>query len=124
MRIDKKNERDDEDGQKNNNRFGMAAAAAAAAAVAEQFRQQHVAIILAKQFKGTTKFSGFIRAFEVLIGEHDEAGWIGQQVEMMLQKQKRLLIATLQDPENPPLKGIDGRRFVGSQTYIADLLIE
>ena len=34
---------------------------------------------------------------------------------------KELLIATLWDLLNPPAKGIDGRRFVGPQSFIADL---
>ena len=106
-----------ENRQENDNEFNMAAAAA------EQSRQQYVAAILAKQFKGTSKFSSFIQTFEMLIEEHDEAGSVGHRVEMMPQK-KRLLIAILWDPSNSPLKGIDGRRFVGPQTYITDLPVE
>ena len=34
---------------------------------------------------------------------------------------KELLIATLRDPPNPPAKGIDERRFVGPESFIADL---
>ena len=34
---------------------------------------------------------------------------------------KELLIATLRNPLNPPAKGIDGQRFVSSQSFIADL---
>ena len=34
---------------------------------------------------------------------------------------KELLIATLRDPPNPLVKGIDGQRFVGLQSFIADL---
>ena len=32
-----------------------------------------------------------------------------------------MLIATLRGPLNPPVKGIDGRRFVGPQRFIANL---
>ena len=69
-----------ENRQENDHEFDMAAAAA------EQSRQQYVAAILAKQFKGTSKFSGFIQTFEMLIEEHDEAGSIGHQLEMIPQK--------------------------------------
>ena len=86
--------------------------------------QQYVSSILANQFNGMPKFQGFIQTFEMLIEEHDEAGRLGYQVAMTPQKKRRLLIAALRDSTNPPASGVDGRRFKGPQTYIADLELD
>ena len=51
-----------------------------------------MASILAQQFKGISKRSGFIQTFEMLIEKRDEAGSIGHRGQMTTQKKKRLLI--------------------------------
>ena len=62
-----------------------------------------------------------MRSFETFVRLHDQAGIPPHRQAMDPEMKKELLIATLRDPLNPPAKGIDGQRFVGPQSFIADL---
>ena len=52
---------------------------------------------------------------------HDRAGIQQHQHPMEPEMKKELLIATLRDLVNQPAKGLDGRSFIGPQSYPADL---
>ena len=92
-----------------------------AAALAEQLRAQHLTTIISKEYNGTMKFRGFLRSFETFERLHDQAGMPPHRQAMDPEMKKKLLIATLRDPLHPPTKEIDGQRFVGLQSFIADL---
>ena len=55
-----------------------------------------------------------------MIRLHDNTGAEAYRVAMEDDMEIELLIAILKDPARPPAKGMDGRRFVGAQSLLAD----
>lgn len=90
------------------------------AARAEQLRAQLVTTIINKEFTGVTKFKGFLPSFETLVRLHDAAGAPDHNIPLSDEMKRDLLIAILKDPAVAPAKGLDGRRFVGAQSWFAD----
>ncbi|RPB24203.1 hypothetical protein L211DRAFT_214844 [Terfezia boudieri ATCC MYA-4762] len=90
------------------------------AAQAEQLRTQYITSIINKEFNGTAKFKGFQRSFETMIRLYDNAGSVANRAAMDDEMKRELLLAILKDPTTPPAKGIDGRKFIGAQSWLAE----